>query len=365
MRIYKTITILCFFTIIMAFTTTTHADQAIIEADQLNVRTGPGTNFEKSNQVNTDEVYQIIKIEGDWVEIEIDGDSGWVTTEYVTIEQHPEDNNNNDNENNVDEKKPQEEEQEETPSTQTTIIISNENTQIRKGPSVDHEIILLAKKDEEFEVISEDENWYEVTIDKGTGYVFKKLVDNTNLTSSNHLENKTIVIDAGHGGHDVGAISINDTYEKDLTLKSTTELATTLRMLGANVILTRNNDDYIRLISRPILANVYSADALISIHYNSFPESTSVKGIDTYYYNDFDKDFANIIQQELIHSTDAIDRGVHYGDFQVLRQSLQPSLLLELGFMSNPETEQLLMTNDYQGKLVKGITTGLDKYFSK
>lgn len=358
MQLYKAITMLSLFTIIMAFSTTAHADQVIIEADHLNVRTGPGTHFEKSNQVNTNEVYQIIQIDGEWVEIEIDGDSGWVTTEFVTIKE-PTDNNDNHGDEEVDQ------EEDQMAATQKTIIISNDNTQIRNGPSVDYEIISFAQKNQEFEVLSENNNWYEVIIDDGTGYIFKRLVDNIKLTPTNHLKNKTIVIDAGHGGYDVGAVSENDNYEKSFTLKTTSELSTILTMLGADVILTRNNDDFIRLMSRPLLANVYEADSFISIHFNSFPESTSVDGIDTYYYSDFDKEFANIIQRELINATDANDRGIHHGNFQVIRQSLQPSLLLELGFMSNPEREQLLLSDSYQRKLAQGITTGLEKYFAK
>lgn len=349
---------LCLFIIVMTITTTVHADQAIIEADRLNVRTGPGTHFETIHQVNTNEIYQVIQIENDWVEIEIDGGSGWITAEYITIEQET-------SENNVEnETEAKDNEYDKTPSNQSHIIISNENTQVRKGPSVDHEIIMFANKDNEFEVISEDENWYEITTDEGTGYIYKALIDHPLSNTSNHLQNKTIVIDAGHGGHDVGAIGINGGYEKTYTLKTATELATTLEILGANVILTRHNDDFIRLASRPMLANINHADAFLSIHYNSFTDLSTVDGIDTYYYLDSDKKFANTVQEELINATEETNRGIHYGDFQVLRQNHQPSLLLELGFISNSEKESALSTNGYQRKLVKGITTGLEKYFS-
>lgn len=362
MRLYKLISIVCLSFIIMNISTIVHAEQAIIEADQLNVRTGPGTHFERIHQVNTDEIYQIIQIQGDWIEIELDDGSGWITSEYITIDQQSEESAANNGE---DEKDIPEKEDNKTPNGQTSLTISNENTQIRKGPSVDYEIIMYAKKDQQFEVISEEEKWYEVVVNEGTGYIFKGLIDHQQSNVGNHLQNRTIVIDAGHGGHDVGAIGINGSYEKDHTLKTTSELTTTLTMLGANVILTRSNDDYIRLASRPILANVYHADAFLSIHYNSFTDLATVSGIDTYYYDDHDENFANIVQKELIQVTDANDRGVNYGDFQVLRQTLQPGLLLELGFISNPEKEELLSTNGYQRKLVKGITTGLEKYFAK
>lgn len=360
MRFYKqiTIVIICLFFVTLTMATTAHADQAIIETDHLNVRTGPGTNFEKIDQVNTNEKYQIIQIQGDWVEIELGDQSGWITAEYITIEQQSQPDN-------IEEEKESSNGHTTAPSTQTSITISHENTQIRKGPSIDDEIITFVEKDQQLEVISENENWYEVMIDGTTGFVFKELINHSHSNPVNHLENKTIVIDAGHGGRDVGAIGINGTYEKTFTMKTTSELTNTLTILGANVILTRSSDDYIRLASRPMLANVSNADAFLSIHYNSFTDLTSVDGIDTYYYHDYDKTFADTIQNEIIYGTNDNDRGIHHGNFQVLRQNHQPALLLELGFISNPEKEKLLLTNGYQNKLVQGITTGLYKYFAK
>lgn len=341
----------------MMFSVPVKADQVIINTDHLNVRSGPGTHFEKIAQVNTNETYPIIQLQDDWIEIEIGDSSGWVTTEYITIEQDSDVINHQDqNETQVEDT---------IPSKQSTITISHENTQVRSGASVNDEIIMFAKQNEQFEVTSETEEWYEIVTDQGTGYIFKKLIDQNQSDVSNHLQGKTIVIDAGHGGRDVGAISINETYEKTFTMKTTAELTHTLTTLGAHVMLTRNNDDYIRLASRPLLANISDADAFLSIHYNSFTDLTSVDGIDTYYYHNNDKGFANTLQNEIIHATNDHDRGIHHGDFQVLRQNHQPSLLVELGFISNPEKEQLLLTTGYQQKLVKGITTGLEKYFTK
>lgn len=333
---------------ITVLSTTVFANEAIINSDHVNVRTGPSTDFDKVIQVHTNEVYPVIQVKGEWVEIQVDDQSGWVTSEYITIEQKE-----NDVENTY------------VPATVTddSIRISHDNTHIREGPSTDDKIILFTKQNDIFTVVSEDEHWYEIEIDQGTGYLFKKLVQQQ-TDQTNHLKGKTIVIDAGHGGRDVGSISISERYEKDFTLKSTLFLKETLAMLGANVILTRENDDYIRLASRPSLSNFHTADAFISIHYNSFPDLASVSGIDTYYYDDHDQQLAQIIQQEIINATEANDRGIDYGNFQVLRQNFQPSVLLELGFLSNNTEEQLLLTNAYQEKIVSGIISGLTKYFS-
>src|SRR5690625_5211135 len=90
MRFFKIMTLTCLFLLMTVTTVSVKADQVIIDTDHLNVRSGPGTQFEKVNQVNTNETYPMIQIQDDWVEIEIDGSSGWITTEYVTIEQEAE-----------------------------------------------------------------------------------------------------------------------------------------------------------------------------------------------------------------------------------------------------------------------------------
>src|SRR5699024_4561511 len=86
MKLLKKLIVCILFTALLSITTTVYADQAVINTDHLNVRNGPGTAFDKIQQVHTNEVYQVIEIDGDWIEIEIGNDSGWITTEYVTIE---------------------------------------------------------------------------------------------------------------------------------------------------------------------------------------------------------------------------------------------------------------------------------------
>lgn len=341
----------CLLFMITMFSSTVFANQAIINNDYLNVRTGPGTTFDKIKQVYENEVYPIIQTQDDWVEIELDGHSGWVISEYITIEQED-----------------QEVENTKTISTPSSIkdgfiSIQHDNTHIRKGPSLKDKIILFADKTDTFKIVSEDDDWYEVQLKKGTGFLFKKLIEQQVL-QTDPLHNKTIVIDAGHGGSDVGSISISGRYEKNFTLQTAYALKEKLTMFGANVVLTRGYDRYIRLDSRATLANYHVADAFISIHYNSFPDLSNVSGIDTYYYDDHDQALAQSIQQEVISETYANDRGINFGDFQVLRQNFQPAVLLELGFISNDKEEQLLLTSKYQEKVVNGIINGLSKYFS-
>ncbi|WP_246187534.1 N-acetylmuramoyl-L-alanine amidase [Ornithinibacillus caprae] len=323
-----------------------YANEAIINVDNLNVRSGPGTNFGVVGQIHTDETYKIIQIDDEWVEIQLETGTGWVSREFITT------------------KGDQEETSPSIPiEGEKSIEIVFENTQIRNGPSTDYDIIDFVNKGTKLNVVAETEDWYQIENDSVEGYVLKKLVDKQDVISSG-FEDKTIVIDAGHGGRDVGAIGVNETYEKNLTYKTAQELAQELTQLGAEVILTRSADEYIFLSSRSAISNNLSTDAFISIHYDSIPELPSVSGISTYYYHDQNEELAKYIQQGVIKETGANDRKASHGDYQVLRQNYKPAVLMELGFMSNSEEELLLLTNAYQKKIVSGIIEGLGKYFA-
>lgn len=324
------------------------AKEAIIDENNLNVRSGPGTDFERVSQVNSGESYQIIDEENDWVKIQLDDLEGWITKEFITIN---------------DEDKTEAEQPVE--SNLETITIQHNNTHLRSGASTDHEIVSFVDRNETFDVVSETENWLEISNGDVQGFVHRQLVETeNNAAPSSGLKNKTIVIDPGHGGRDVGAIGINGSYEKNVTFLTASELERELIALGANVILTRANDEFIPLYSRPLVANAVNADAFISLHYNSFPEAPSAAGIESFYYHDQDQLLAQYIHNGIIKETEERDRGTTFGDFQVIRQNFKPGVLLELGFLSNEENEALLNTNAYQRKIVSGVINGLQKFFN-
>lgn len=249
-------------------------------------------------------------------------------------------------------------------SGKQTILIPQNNTQLRDNPSTDGDIIYFANEGEVFDIVNVHKDWYEVANKDASGYVSQQLVQRKKM-SSNPLKNKTIVIDAGHGGQDVGAIGTSGTFEKYLTYKTAIELKEKLAMLGANAVFTRKADEYISLPSRAGFSNMPNTDVFISIHYNSASTSPDAHGIDTYYYQQQNKKLAQMIQQEIIKEVNGKDRGIAFGDFQVLRQNFKPSILVELGFISHPEEERLLLTNAYQQQLVSGMIHGLEKYFSR
>lgn len=334
------------------------ANDAVIQENNVNVRNGPSTDFDKVGQVNSGEQYEIIEEEEEWVKIQLENYSGWVTKEFITMDDNNESTEQDTASNNETEEK-------KTESTLDSIKIPQDNTHLRAGPSTDYEIITFAEKGKEFEVLSETNEWLEVSDGETTGYILLSVIENNKTKSSNGIRNKTIVIDAGHGGRDVGAIGITGSYERDITYLTAQELEKELTSLGANVVLTRPTNEFIPLESRSALANTIDTDAFLSLHYNSFPEDPSATGIETYFYHEQDEILASLIQNEVINETGERDRGVSYGDLSVIRQSFKPGVLLELGFLSNEESEFLLQTTAYQKKIVVGIVNGLQKYFTE
>lgn len=324
-----------------------YADEAVINGSNLNIRSGPGTEYESIGRADTGEKFTIMQQQDNWIEIELQDGTGWVSAEFVTITESesnepPEDAELNSN------------------------TIQHDNTHLRDGPSTDDKIVHFAKKGAEFEVLSVTGNWYEISNGENTGYLLKDLAEKpAELSTENSFEGKNIVIDAGHGGRDVGAIGVTGSYEKDIAYLTAHELEQELRYLGANVLLTREEDEFISLVSRATYSNYADTDAFISIHYNSTPELPEVSGIETFYYADQHEQLARYIQQGIINETGERDRGIGEGNLNVLRQNLQPSVLLELGFLSNEQSEALLNTNAYQKKLVSGIVSGLGKYFNE
>ena len=231
-----------------------------------------------------------------------------------------------------------------------------------------------------------------------------------NTTPKNAI-NKTIVIDAGHGGDDVGAVGPNKEYEKVINLEVTRYLENILKQRGYKVYLTRSTDKFIKVMDRTILANEKNADLFISIHTNSMPKekASSTSGIETFFLSPArserakkvaaleNKDdiremsessknvfleslnrpritashkFAIDVQSGLLQAArtkykDVRDTGVKEGPFWVLVGAQMPSILIELGFISHPVESKRLYEKDYQQRLANGIANGIDSYFLK
>ena len=184
---------------------------------------------------------------------------------------------------------------------------------------------------------------------------------------------KTIVMDAGHGGRDPGAIGFNGNYEKDINLEITRKLKDELKSKGYKVVSTRDNDEYVENIDRARLANKNRSRVFISIHANSMENNSSTNGIQVLYYPNREStigdlnnnELAGIMMNSLMNGTGAVDRGIiERPDLIVLNQTKMPAILVECGFISNENEEKLLLTDEYQNRIVDSIVDGLEGYFS-
>jgi len=182
----------------------------------------------------------------------------------------------------------------------------------------------------------------------------------------NNQEAKLIVIDAGHGGKDPGAISkINGLREKDLVLPIAIKLKQRLEALGYNIYLTRDYDTYIDLYSRAEIANGLNAAGFLSIHANA--AVASAHGVEMLYAPDGRDNlaFAKSLQTALVKATGARDRGiVARGNLVVLRETNMPAVLAEVGFLSHPVESQSLSSSAYIQMVVEGLAQGLANYFN-
>ncbi len=184
---------------------------------------------------------------------------------------------------------------------------------------------------------------------------------------------KVIVIDAGHGGKDPGTIGISGNYEKDINLEISKKLAEKLKLKGYKIILTRDSDEYVDNPSRAELANKKRARVFISIHGNAIENNNSINGVQVLYYPDREStigdlnnnELARILRNSLINGTGAIDKGIiERKDLIVLNQTKMPAIIIEYGFLSNENEERLLLTDDYQNKIVNSIVDGLEEYLN-
>ncbi|MEA3362506.1 MAG: N-acetylmuramoyl-L-alanine amidase [Thermodesulfobacteriota bacterium] len=214
-----------------------------------------------------------------------------------------------------------------------------------------------------------------------------------------------IVVDAGHGGKDPGAIGPHNTYEKDVVLKMAKALAKALRQqLGVKVLLTRSDDRYLELRERTEYANQVGADLFISLHANATANGKAY-GVETYFLNLSKnnqaaevaarengttlQDVGNLeailfdlmanakinessrlaaeVQQSLVaglrpHYSRIKDHGVKQGPFHVLLGATMPSVLIEAGFISNIREEKRLASAAYQKRVATAIVKGVKSY---
>ena len=185
---------------------------------------------------------------------------------------------------------------------------------------------------------------------------------------------KIVVIDAGHGGQDPGALGTDsegkEHKEKDLNLEIAKRVRDILEENGITVIMTRDGDTFPTLTDRSDIANAHQAVIFASIHANSATSDT-VSGFEVYYSTQNNSDATGLSSHQLAKSvTSAIDdkisirnRGVKTADHIVTKTSIMPAILIEVGFMSNPDELSLMLTDDFRSNFSQGIANGIMAVF--
>jgi len=168
----------------------------------------------------------------------------------------------------------------------------------------------------------------------------------------------TVVVDAGHGGHDLGAKAVSGMPEKMLTLDTARRLAAILRAKGFNVIETRNSDVFIPLERRTAISNSASNAIFVSIHYNMSPRRAA-EGIEVYYYSSRSRRLAGNVLKQVLSTYPSKNRGAKYHSYYVIHQNRRPAILCELGFVSNSHDNSYLQNPAYRQKLAEKVAAGI------
>lgn len=187
------------------------------------------------------------------------------------------------------------------------------------------------------------------------------------------IKKPLIVLDAGHGGLDRGAkIKYPYVEEKRLTLSAIRTTKKYLEQLGYRVVLTRAKDYFVPLNKRVDLANNAEAELFVSVHFNSCPNNTA-SGIEIYYFNSTEnksrtknsKNLAHCVLTDVVKNTNAKSRGIKKGQFCVIRETKMPSILIEAGFLTNPEERDNIRKPPYLEKISLGIAEGIEDFIQK
>ncbi|GEN49924.1 N-acetylmuramoyl-L-alanine amidase [Alkalibacterium pelagium] len=333
-----------------------------ITGNEVNVRQFSTTESPILGTVHSGEEYEILYSENNWIQILFNNRVAWIHSDYVErLEGTPATLASSDNE-------------------VKQIRIGMGPTNLRQGPGTDTPIVMTVNDVSEYTVIEETDDWYGIRLTDGKlAYVASCLAEAVDTEDSStvqaaeaapqaqyasSLAEATIVIDAGHGGHDPGAVAKTGFTESEVALSTSLRLAEILERSGANVILTRSDDSFVTLNDRVYYAHRARADAFISIHYDALEIPNTMSGTTTYYYSESERDLADTINTKLSQQGPLKNNGVRHGNYSVLRNNAQPSILLELGYLDNDHDITIVNTPGYQQTVAEAIHQGLGEYFA-
>ncbi|MBD5403036.1 N-acetylmuramoyl-L-alanine amidase [bacterium] len=220
----------------------------------------------------------------------------------------------------------------------------------------------------EFHINKSGKNFGYTSFYKSDNTLTIKIKKYPTIDSSRPLKDLTVVVDAGHGGNEFGAIGCLGHKEKEINLHIAMKIKSLLENAGANVIMTRQKDESLSLKDRVDITNNNNADLFISIHNNALPDSSAhlkTSGTEVYYFYPQSKAFAKSVLESITKETGMKNNKARAESFAVIRNTNCPAILVEIGYMINPEDNAKLIDPEFQNKAAKSILHGLEKYLNE
>ena len=218
--------------------------------------------------------------------------------------------------------------------------------------------------------LHEGQQWgYDVRYERSNLIFSLRHAPKTFLTSQNRdrpLENINILLDPGHGGRERGSRGPTGYPEKEINLIMSKLVEERLNDLGATVYLTREDDKDVSLKERMAAIDKIKPDLAISIHYNALPDSgdaENTQGISTFWYNTQAHAPAAFLHNYLVKELDRSNAGLFWNNLALTRPHTAPAILLELGFMINPEEFEWITNENEQEKLAQTLAEGIKEWF--
>ena len=192
------------------------------------------------------------------------------------------------------------------------------------------------------------------------------IVLNPDMTIASDKKDSTkqsIVIDAGHGGTDCGAIG-GGVMEKNITLDVAKRVEALLKQKGYDVKMTREDDSYVSLQDRVDISENYAPDIFVSIHVNSSVKPEII-GLETHYYHQESLSLAQTVHASLASAIQSVNRGLFKSKFYVINHTTSPAILIEIGFISNADERNQLISEQRKQDTAKAIADGIQKYLQQ
>lgn len=242
------------------------------------------------------------------------------------------------------------------------------NLNVRSQGNTTSEVLFKLNKGDSVKVNQIKGYWAEIEYNGQVGFVHKSYLKLLNQNGK-PLQDRIIILDPGHGGKDPGTVK-GSVSEKNITLKVGTLVKQKLENAGAKVYMTRTGDTYPSLQDRVDFTSANYGEVFVSIHVNS-AANTSAQGTETYYaistgdMHEEDIDLATFVNNQIINNLNMKNRGVKEEQYYVIRNMVIPSILVELGFLTNTEDHNKMTNDQYVNLFAESIYNGILQYYKK